>query len=296
MGKGSYEGEWFDKYKHRAEGHNVVLINPDKTSGFEKNSMPVLESFASDNDESYAIYDLSTPYGKKIKSAKRGYYLADKEDRIIIQDEIIASDASEMYWFMHTECEIELSADKKTAVIKGDTKNMHLRINCNVDAEFTVMDAALLPSSPTSDISTNNGYKKLAIHLANVTELSLAVVMDFEYPYVELEKTMPQKQELSSWTLTDDTEDIAPKLDMIYFSSAEFNEFQNDKYSYKCILPSTSVIPEITASGSDTINISEVSSVPGTCIITITDANGNKTIQTTYTNEEGHIVSEVTFA
>ena len=62
MGKGNYEGEWFDKYKHRAEGHNVVLINPDETSGFEKNSLPVLESFASDNDESYAVYDLTKSY------------------------------------------------------------------------------------------------------------------------------------------------------------------------------------------------------------------------------------------
>lgn len=277
MGKGVYEGEWFDKYKHRAEGHNVIVINPDETSGFKENTLPKLESFYSDKDESYAVYDLTKSYGEKVKSAKRGYYLSDREERIIIQDEVIASDASEMYWFMHTQCEIELSQDKKEAVLKGDTKNMHLRIDCNADAEFTVMDAKLLPSSPQTDKSTNNGYKKLAIHLTDVTELSLSVVMDFEYPYVSLDNPMPERKAISSWQLTDDTQDNSPKLDMIYFNGVEFNEFQKDKYSYKCTLPCTAHIPEITADGSGTVSVSEISSAPTTCIITVTGENGAKT-------------------
>lgn len=277
MGKGVYEGEWFDKYKHRAEGHNVIVINPDETSGFKDKSIPIPQSFASDNDESFAVYDLTKCYGEKVKSAKRGYYLSDKEERIVIQDEVVASDASEMYWFMHTQCEIELSSDKKEAIIKGNTKNMHLRIDCNVDAQFSVMDAELLPSSPQTDASTNSGYKKLAIHLTNVTELSLSVVMDFEYPYLELQKAMPQKKALSSWQLIEDNEGNNPQLDMIYFNGVEFSEFKENKYSYKCILPCTASVPQITAQGSGEVTISEISTVPATCIITITDDNGAKT-------------------
>lgn len=275
MGKGDYDGTWFDKYKHRAEGHNVVLINPDQSPGFKTGTVASLDNFASDDDEGFAIYDLSANYKDYATSAKRGYYLTDNRSRIIIQDEIKCENPSEMYWFMHTGCEIELSEDKKSAILKGNKKNMHLRIDCNVDAQFTVMEAKLFETSPQTDKSNNDKYKKLTIHLKDVTDLSLSVVMDFEYPYVEFNKPMPQKQELSSWKLSEDKNIKLPSLDMIYLNDAPLPEFDASTYSYKCILPSGAAVPTVTASGNGRVEVKGISSIPATSIITVTDENGN---------------------
>lgn len=275
MGKGVYEGTWFDKYKHRAEGHNVIVINPDQSPGFKTGTVASLDNFVSDKDEGFAIYDLSANYKDYATSAKRGYYLIDNRSRIVIQDEIKCENPSEMYWFMHTGCEIELSEDKKSAILKGDMKNMHLRIDCNIDAEFSVMEAKLLETSPQSDKSNNDKYKKLAIHLKDVTDLSLAVVMDFEYPYVEFNKPMPQKQELAAWKLSEDKAVTSPSLEMIYLNGAPLPEFDKGTYSYKCILPSGAAVPTVTASGLGKVEVKNISTLPATSIITVTDENGN---------------------
>lgn len=275
MGKGSYEGQRFDKYKNRVEGHNMILINPDLSPGLKTGTLANVESFASDNDEGFAIYDLSANYKDYATSAKRGYYLFDNRSRIVVQDEIKCENPSEMYWFMHTVCEIEISEDKKSAILKGDLKNMHLRIDCNVDAEFSVMEAKLLETSPQTDKSTNDKYKKLTIHLKDITDLSLAVVMDFEYPYVEFNKPMPQKQELASWKLSEDKVVTTPHLDMIYLNGSPLPEFEEGTYSYKCILPSSAAVPTVTASGNGKVEVKNISTLPATSIITVTDENGN---------------------
>lgn len=277
MGKANYDGVWFDQYRNRAEGHNVVLINPDTSPGFAVGTLGSMERIEYDNDQAYAIYDLSNYYKDNATSAKRGYQLTDNRDRIIIQDEIKTEAPSEMYWFMHTACDIEIAEDGKSAVIKGDVKDMHVRMDSNVDAVFTVMDAALLPTSPTSDTSVNKKYKKLAIHMTDVTELSLSVVMDFEYPYVDFDKPMPEKKALSEWGLTADASSAGnPKLDMIYINGRELADFDADEYSYKYILPIGAAAPVVTATGEGSINIKYSAELPATAIIEVTDANGNK--------------------
>ncbi|MBO5370653.1 MAG: discoidin domain-containing protein [Clostridia bacterium] len=277
IGKANYDGVWFDQYKNRAEGHNVVVINPDQSPGFTVGTLGSMERCENDEDEAYAIFDMSNNYKDYATSAKRGYFLTENRDRIIIQDEITTAEPSEMYWFMHTAEEIEIAPDGKSAIIKGDLKNMHVRMDSNVDAVFTVMDAKLLPTSPTSDTSANKKYKKLAIHMTDVTELDLSVVMDFEYPYVEFNKPMPQKKELASWALSEGDSRVLPKLDMIYLNGKEYADFDADEYSYKCILPSGSLVPTVSATSSQgTVKVKNISAIPGVAKIEVTDANGNK--------------------
>ncbi|MBQ4631470.1 MAG: discoidin domain-containing protein [Clostridia bacterium] len=286
IGKANYDGVWFDQYKNRAEGHNVIVINPDSTPGFALGTLGSLEKTESDDDEAYAIFDLSNNYKENATSAKRGYFLTEGRDRIIIQDEIKANKPSEMYWFMHTACDIEISEDGKSAILKGDLKDMHLRIDSNVDAKFTVMNAALLPTSPTSDKSVNKKYKKLTIHMTDVTELSLSVVMDFEYPYLDLKKPMPEKKALDSWALSADSGKVKPALNMIYLNGSPLENFEKGETAYKCILPAGSSVPKVTATGNGNINVKGITEIPGTAIIEVTDNNGNK-------NEYGVVIEYV---
>ena len=53
MGKGYYGGKsnWFHEYKARAEGHNIFVFNPDKSSGLVENSDFVVERFENNVDK-----------------------------------------------------------------------------------------------------------------------------------------------------------------------------------------------------------------------------------------------------
>lgn len=276
MGKANYEGTWFDKYKNRAEGHNVIVVNPDSSPGFVTGKYAPTEKVQSDSDEGFVVYNLTDCYPDGVESAKRGYKLFDNRSRIIIQDEIKMSDLSEMYWFMHTECDVKIKSDGKHAVLKGDTKNMHLRIDSNVDATFTVMDARLLPTSPTSDSSYNNGYKKLAIHLTDVVDLSLAVVIDFEYHDAKPKYSIPQKTPLDLWALTEDSPHGVPHADMIYLNGVALKGFAPYEHTYKCILPPGAPVPQITVNSEGSVGIKNITSPPGTALIEITDSSGMK--------------------
>ena len=90
---------------------------------------------------------------------------------VTVRDEIKLSKSSELYWFAHTKADIELSEDKKSAVMTIGNKQMYVEVSSDMDAEFSVMDAVPLESSPQySGQNVNSGVRKLAIHLNNVKE------------------------------------------------------------------------------------------------------------------------------
>lgn len=281
MGKGYYGGKsnWFHEYKARAEGHNIFVFNPDKSSGLVENSDFVVERFENNVDNALAILNLSAHYKTNADSVRRGFRLCDNRDRVIVQDEVkSAAPIENAYWFMHTPCEIELSSDGKSAILKGELKNMHVRlVTDDADAKFTIMPAEPLETSPTNTGTANDAHKKLTIHTQNKTDINYMVVMDFEYPYTEFTKPLPEYVPLDNWVLEAEDTSAKPKLTGISFNGGEFKEFNPDRTSYLYKLPAGTVAPKITATGDGTIEVTDVTEIPATAKIKITNAEGNST-------------------
>ena len=177
-------------YKGRTEGQNTVVINPDETVGQYTEGESEFEGFYSGEESSYAILDMTKAYDKAVKSsggeyvtvdttvtsARRGVRMFSDKTRLVIQDEFKMNAPSEFYWFMHTGASISLYNNNKSAILSRGGKSVYLNLLSNVDAaEFEIMEAKSLPTSPPHTDKLDSHGTKLAVHLTDVEDVTLAV-------------------------------------------------------------------------------------------------------------------------
>lgn len=163
-------------YRLRAEGHNTIVLNPDKSPDQEPSASAKIIRFNSTPQKAIAIADLTAAYSKKQATmAQRGVMLLNR-DRLIIQDEVATAQPSKFYWFMHTPAKIEIGGNGKTAtLIQGDARLLARIIEPN-EAVFSQMSAQPLNESPQPEKQARNAnIMKLAIRLDDITRLRLAV-------------------------------------------------------------------------------------------------------------------------
>jgi hypothetical protein len=82
-----------------------------------------------------------------------------------------------MWWFLHTPADVK--ANGRTALLSLHGKSLTACILSPAGAEFTIMDAKPLPTSPAPTMQdANRGVRKLAIRLKGVTRERIAVLLD----------------------------------------------------------------------------------------------------------------------
>ena len=199
-------GNPFMLYRLSSEGHNTIVINPNKTEETQcMTSFCPITKFESTDAGAFAVMDLTPAYTRqendntwdlharidkeeralyttKAKSALRGFALADDRSAVIIQDEWELVGSSDFWWSMHTDASIEILADGKTAFLSKHGKVMRATLveTCNSDVHFGYMNAEPLPGGPTNEYQTvNKGINKLIIHIPNASEVKLCVRFDF---------------------------------------------------------------------------------------------------------------------
>ena len=171
------------RYRYHAQGHNVMVINPeddkndgntDNFSGGQKrwNNAKIVD-FKSGKTESYAVCDLTNSYSD-VKTYKRGIKLTDNKSKFIIRDEMtfdwkLFGSSDDIYWFMHTDADIELLSGNKTAKLTKDGKTVYVRI-LSGDGTFSVLQPVGLPGTAVADYDgqsgaySNEGIQKLSIN------------------------------------------------------------------------------------------------------------------------------------
>lgn len=177
-------------YRVRAEGHNLLLVNPGRGQYTTEGKWPAgsfdmqfggkaaIDSCVINEDYAFAISDITDLWRADLKEGKRGARLDFSEKCALIQDELILKEESELYWFAHTRADIKISDDGKKAYLTRNGKSITAEISSsNVpDTRFSVMEAKPLPTSPVSEGQNDNeDVRKLTIHLENVKELCLSV-------------------------------------------------------------------------------------------------------------------------
>ncbi len=165
----------WDYYRLRAEGHNTLVVNPGKGTD-QKLAATKIMKFESKPDRAFAVGDLKAAVAPNARRAERGVALLDRQ-RVVVQDELLTDEPAEVWWFMHTEANVELDAAGTGATLQRGGKRLSARILSPAGAKFTVMKAEPLPTSPQPPKQANNDrYRKLAIHLTDVKDLRLAVL------------------------------------------------------------------------------------------------------------------------
>ncbi len=168
-------------YHVRAEGNNTLLINPDETPGQKKTAMATLEKFEAGQNTSYGILNMTSVHDD-YADAKRGMMITDNRRKIIIQDEVKAKKPSEFYWFAHTDAQVAIADDGKSALMTKNGKRIYVRLAAAPDsARFSLMALEPLPLSPNPDAQKGeylpgySGDKKLTVHVTDVQEMTLSV-------------------------------------------------------------------------------------------------------------------------
>lgn len=169
-------GRWHF-YRLRAEGKNCIVINPDSRPDQNPHGVAkLLEQGTSENDGFYFL-DLTECYNRDVSSYLRGIKLNRANRTIEVQDEIKALKRSTIWWSMHTKANIGIADDGRTAVLTIGDQKMVARIVGEEDAKFCELPATYLPtqSFPLTINSLNEGFRKLAIQLTDVKDVTIRV-------------------------------------------------------------------------------------------------------------------------
>ena len=187
-------------YRKRAEGHNVLVLNPDETTGQRTQSNNYVERTGSNANASYAIMNMSEAYDRDAYSARRGVMLSEGRTSLTVRDELVLKDETELYWFMHTSADV--TVDGNTATLRKYGRTVKLKFTSNQSANLTlsVMPATQMDSSiRVSGEASNTGYQKIAISGTVSGNFNLTVKI---YPQGGSSTIMSTS--LNNWTLEND--------------------------------------------------------------------------------------------
>ncbi|MDE5781160.1 MAG: Ig-like domain-containing protein [Lachnospiraceae bacterium] len=243
-GRTTYTGNRNDYYIKRAEGHNTLVINPD--AGDDQNNNTTAKITGTSviqkddcmiNDQGgYIVYDMSNSYNlstfedgtsaRNANSVQRGFKLFDNGQRLLIQDELVLEEASDVWWFLQTPIKAEdfvISGNGRSAILTQtniDGKKVHLKAELKVTSdnpfvyavftpmEYKTMSPELMENSVNQSFyAVNSDKRKLSIHVSQdagrntalVKEATIAVVLTPIYDEEDYNKDMPEIVPLRKW-------------------------------------------------------------------------------------------------
>jgi len=179
---GFFGAQRWTYYRLRAEGHNTLVINPSQEPDQDPRAEAKIVRFVSQPDRAFAIADLTNAYAKHgAEKVMRGILLDRQRREVIVQDEVTLKQAGDVWWFMHTPAQVQLSEDGKTATLTQGTATLQAVLLSPKNARFAVMDAKPLPTSPNPlGQNPNNGIRKLAVHLSQTASMQLIVLLSLQ--------------------------------------------------------------------------------------------------------------------
>ena len=169
-------GRW-KNYSKRAEGQNTLVINPEMT--IEDQYVLAEADFSSfdvNSDGGACILDMTDAYRMNgVTKAERQFELYDSFTSLKITDTVKCLFASDIYWFMHTYADIDISQDGKTAVLTINDKK--LKVSSLADGVFSVMNAERLNGEWEYDEKYEDIHK-LTVELEKVKSAEICITLE----------------------------------------------------------------------------------------------------------------------
>ncbi|HSP44321.1 MAG TPA: heparinase II/III family protein [Luteolibacter sp.] len=165
-----------DFYRVRAEGHNTLVIDPDKGPGQEPGGLATFKSFESKTNAAKAVLDLTPAYKEQARRVERTFELI-RGKAFVLTDVIACRKASDIHSYFHTAAEVELSPDKRQATLRQAGKSLVANLLSPDGATFDVLPAEPGPASPKpAKQASNEGRRKLSVHLQDTASATIKVV------------------------------------------------------------------------------------------------------------------------
>lgn len=289
---GGYLGkDGYTLYRKRAEGHNCIVINPDETPGQKPNEGGYVVKSEYKPRGAYAVYDLTDVYSENLSAYKRGIYFGDDRNTLTVQDEFtLTKGGSDIYWFMHTKADIEISPDKKSAILSESGQQLRVEFDTSfADYTLEVMDAKPLPTTPERpDQKQNKGFRKLVLKAKGSREQYITAKLIPVEPRKNYEaaKYVP----ISDWSIPDGEIEPLMNITSIQIDGSPIIGFDPLKTEYNYSTIDTSRIPVVSATATrGNITVTQADKMGSYATISLTD--GIETLTYKVLIEEGIIDS-----
>ena len=169
-------GRW-KNYCKRAEGQNTLVINPKMTLedqyALAKCDFTSFEETADGGKCSINMTDAYRMNGAV--KVTRDFELYDNYSSLEITDKIICTVPGEIYWFMHTKADIDISDDGKIAILTIGDKQ--LRATSHSDGAFSVMKAEALKGAYEYDADYSD-IQKLTVRVDGLAKAEIRVTLE----------------------------------------------------------------------------------------------------------------------
>ncbi|MBT9606341.1 discoidin domain-containing protein, partial [Microbacterium sp.] len=268
-------GRW-SYYRTRAEGQNTLVIDPFSPFAADTRAAASAPIVKSSPDRAFAIADLSSVYPDRVTTWKRGVQLFDSRGQVLVQDEVLGSEAREMLWSMHTQADIAIAGDGRSAVLAQDGKRVLARILAPSDGSFTNLPAEPLPTSPAPAQGVNRDVRTLSISLGARTDTTIAVQFTPLESSADEETAPVVTVPLKEWGVPS----AAPVLSGITVDGTALPDFRGDVTQYRTQADPGAPLPVVTATAGSAVRVSvdQARSIPGRARIAVTAGDG--TVQT----------------
>ena len=160
-----YKYDHWDVFRLRAESHNTLLVNPDRTPGYVLGSEARVSEFTVNEDTVKAVVEKSALYGKErgVDYARRGFLFTDSRSSLVVRDELELNRESDMMWLLYTDADIEIDGNRATLRDGKDAaKYITLEFASSHPIELGYEAARPLPTSlDIPEQRKNEGYYRL---------------------------------------------------------------------------------------------------------------------------------------
>ena len=207
---GMFGGQRHRYYRTNAEGQNVIIT--ESLQGgiiygqYEIGSGKIIETFSNEHG-AYAILDNASAYNTTVSNAKRGIYITNDRQTVVIQDEITPVKAETYWWVAQTGQKVEIDDTGKVAYITslryddngkpiygddGEQLQYTIRVTLldnKLGLKFTTTTAYEYLLSQTVDVNyspnnggqreySRNGVTRLVVECQNMLTVKMAIVIE----------------------------------------------------------------------------------------------------------------------
>jgi hypothetical protein len=162
-------GRW-RYFRLNTKSHNTLVLNNDNQ---QVDARAKIVQFDPDNEQPYAVVDLSEAYKAQANSVLRTFKLTG-ESSVLVSDKVEGNETLQsVQWQMLTDAEVLVSNNKATLLRDG--KIMHAKIIQPVNAVFEVVSA-----EQREPEMFNKGYKLLCSRITKFDDSKCEIIIQFD--------------------------------------------------------------------------------------------------------------------
>lgn len=256
-------GRRWDYYRKAPEGQNSLAFDGyvDPSARATSASFTALRP-----DVAAAVADLTDAAPDGV-SWKRGVKLFDGRQQLLVQDEVQASKPTSFWSYFHTQADIALADDRKSAVLSLGGREVLVRLVSPAGAMLTATPASPSPNSPQPPgQSANSAFNKLAVRVENTQSVAVALQVT---PRVPGQTQAPQTGvvALSAWGSTRESAAITS----LKVAGIPVPNFRPDTLRYSWGTATQDVVRTVsaTAPAGSSVTVRQATGLPGSATVTV---------------------------